>query len=160
MSFDTRDFRRALGRFATGICVVTAGEAAGATAVTVNSFASVSLDPPLVLWSLDRGSDRMARFGSAGRFVISVLGAGTEALSTRYASKGGGTVLPEDTAPTASGIPAIAGALATFECTLERALDGGDHVIFLGRVERFAWRDGAPLLYFGGAYAALGELPA
>lgn len=155
MSIDTRAFRQALGSFPTGVAVVTAGEGAP-IGITVNSFTSVSLNPPLVLWCIDRKSDRFDAFARAKAFTISVLGTAHEAVSARLARQGAHNLDGIDLLPTRLGPPALGDALAFFECEKEALHAGGDHVILLGRVVRFTRRDaGAPLVFFRGRYGAL-----
>jgi 4-hydroxyphenylacetate 3-hydroxylase, reductase component len=158
MSFDTRAFRQALGSFPTGVAVVTAAPAQShPLGITVNSFTSVSLDPPLILWCLDRGSDRYHTFTKAAGYTVSVLGTAHEEVSARLAKQGAHHLDGIELLPTELGPPALADALAIFECTAEAAHEGGDHVILVGRVVRFARREaGAPLIFFRGRYGALG----
>jgi len=168
-AFDTRAYRRALGCFATGVAVVTtrdtasprpaAGAADGSDAdrwigITINSFQSVSLLPPLVLWCIDRASDRFALFTRARAFTISILAADQSAISDRFARASDPALPPDLVVASASpgAAPSVAGAIARFECTLEQAIDAGDHVVLLGRVGAFAWAEGAALTYFRGAY--------
>ena len=158
---DQREFRSALGRFPTGVAVVTAQAPGGARAgVTVSSFNSVSLDPPLVLWSLARCSPSLAVFEAARFFCINVLGEDGIALSKRFATpasdKFAGLALRDGL----GGAPVLEGSVASFECASWQAYDGGDHVIFVGLVERFARGDGAPLLFCDGRYGAVREHPA
>jgi flavin reductase (DIM6/NTAB) family NADH-FMN oxidoreductase RutF len=157
MSFDTRAFRQALGTFPTGVAVVTAKQAGGhPIGITVNSFTSVSLDPPLVLWCLDRKSDRFAIFREAPHHTISVLGTAHEDVSARLAKQGAHHLDGIELIATALGPPALADALAVFECEREAMHEGGDHAILVGRVLRFARREaGAPLVFFQGRYGAL-----
>jgi flavin reductase (DIM6/NTAB) family NADH-FMN oxidoreductase RutF len=157
MSFDARALRDALGTFATGVCLVSLVDERGvANALTVNSFASVSLDPPLVLWSLQKDSDTYPLYASATRYSIATLAAPQESLSTRYAQKGGHRLAPEHFEIGENGAPLIRDALVNFECSLERALDGGDHTILLGRVTRIVSGDaGEPLVFYAGAYREL-----
>lgn len=158
MTIDTRDLRDALGQFATGVCLVTVTSEDGrALALTVNSFASVSLDPPLVLWSLQSDSDTYAEFAGAERYAINVLGSEQEAHSNRYAMKDGHVLDPDHFSRGENGAPVINDALAVFECSLEASYPGGDHVILVGRVTRFTRAESTamPLLFFGGAYRGL-----
>lgn len=157
MSQDSRAFRSALGHFATGVCVVTTvgpdGEEVG---VTVNSFASVSLDPPLVLWSLDRASDRFPIFMAADHFIVNVLDGAAQHLSHRLSRKGERSIATELCARGLTELPILKDALAHFECKVEARHEGGDHVIFVGRVVSFDHKkDGDPLLYYRGRYRAL-----
>lgn len=151
--FDTRDFRRALGQFATGVCIVTVRDADGhPQGLTVNSFASVSLEPPLVLWSLGRTSSVFAAFRNAPHFAVNVLSSDQLDLSNRFAQPGerfAGLAWEEGH----HGLPLFRGCLANFECVTSVVHEGGDHVIFIGEVTRYDARPGTPLLYSGGRYA-------
>ncbi len=159
MSFSSLEFRDALGRFATGVCLVTAVDSNGdAIAVTVNSFSSVSLEPPLILWSVQKDSDVYDVFAAAEQFAVGILAEEQEAHSTAYAQKDGHRLRGEHFSPGQNGAPLVEGTLANFECSLERTLEGGDHTILLGRVTRVITAggdDSAPLLFFGGAYRQL-----
>jgi flavin reductase (DIM6/NTAB) family NADH-FMN oxidoreductase RutF len=160
MSFDSRAFRQALGCFPTGIAVMTAvAQEASHIGITVNSFTSVSLDPPLVLWCIDRRSRRYPAFAQAQGFTVSILAAGHKAVSSRLATAGEHTLEDVELAPTDLGPPALKDALAVFECALESVQDAGDHAILIGRVLRFARNDaaGAPLVYHQGKYGALAQ---
>lgn len=158
MSIDGRQLRNALGHFATGVCVVTAATDNGPIGLTINSFASVSLDPPLVLWSLDRASDRAEAFHIAERFAINVLPEELKDLSSRLAKKGAHAIPEELLEREPHGIPVIAGALARFVCKVAQRHDGGDHVIFVGLVEEFTHaHEGRPLLFYRGAYRSLAD---
>lgn len=151
--FDQRELRSALGRFATGVTVVTAKADDGAyVGVTVSSFNSVSLDPPLVLWSLDRRSGTLPAFEAATHFAVSVLGADQIELSNTFASRDAGKFDGVECVEGAGGAPLIPGRLATFVCRNSHRYDGGDHVIFVGEVEAFDRREGAALLFHDGAY--------
>lgn len=148
-----RDFRDALGRFATGITLVTiAGPAGtGPMGFVANSFASVSLDPPLVLWSPARASSRFAAFAAAQDYSIHILGLEHFDLIQRFSRRGTGfDGLAHDLTP--EGVPVLPDALARFDCRQHATHDGGDHLIILGRVTRLALRDGAPLVFSQGAY--------
>ncbi len=152
-AFDERALRSALGRFATGVTIVTAKSADGAyVGVTVSSFNSVSLDPPLVLWSLDRRSGTLPVFESATHFAVSVLGTDQMELSNTFASREPGKFDVVECVEGAGGAPLIPGSLATFECRKAAQHDGGDHVIFVGELEAFDRRDGNALLFHDGAY--------
>ncbi len=157
MSFDARALRQALGSFPTGVAVVTAGEGKH-VGITVNSFTSVSLDPPLVLWCIDRNSNRFEAFTQATAFTISILGAAHEAVSSRLATPGSHHLEGIDLLPTELGPPALADALAWFACRREAVYEGGDHLILIGRVIHFARHEaGTPLVFFRGRYGALGQ---
>ncbi|MFW9617786.1 flavin reductase family protein [Aquabacterium sp.] len=152
--FTSDEFRAALGQFATGITIVTARDAEGRlVGLTANSFNSVSLSPPLVLWSLSKQSTSMPGFLSATHYAINVLAADQRLLAERFASKGIDRF--EGTAWHAglSGAPVIDGAVAVFECSHRSQHDEGDHVIFVGKVEHCSRRIGvAPLLFHGGRF--------
>lgn len=154
MAFDIRAFRDALGSFPTGVAVVTAESGdRPAMGITVNSFASVSLVPPLVLWCIDRRSNRSKTFARTERFTISVLDATHRDVSARLAQPGAHRLDGIALLATLLGPPALAEALAVFECERESIYPGGDHTILIGRVLRFAFRSsGAPLVFFRGDY--------
>jgi flavin reductase (DIM6/NTAB) family NADH-FMN oxidoreductase RutF len=159
MDFDTRAYRNALGCFPTGVAVVTAVSAdRPPMGITVNSFASVSLDPPLVLWCVDRRSDRFHTFTNAPGFTISILGSGHRQVSARLARPGSHSLDGIPLRETELGPPALADALAVFECTREAVHAGGDHAILVGRVLRFSHRPkGEPLVFFRGRYRGVGD---
>jgi len=158
MSFDSRAFRYALGCYPTGVAVVTAGGGKSPMGITVNSFASVSLEPPLVLWCMDRKSSRYRTFTTAKNFTVSVLGSGHEAVSVRLATPGEHQLGDLALVATEAGPPGLAEALAILECAREAVYDGGDHAIIVGRVLNFTWhKTGAPLVFFRGRYGALAE---
>lgn len=148
-----RDFRHALGRFATGIAVITTQTAGGPVGFTANSFASVSLEPPLVLWSAARASARFEIFSAAKTYSIHVLGQEEAALAARFVRNGAGFDGLAVT-PSAHGSPVIPGTLARFDCHQHSLHDGGDHLIILGRVTHFAMRQGAPLVFSQGTYGS------
>jgi len=148
---DGAAFREAMARFASGVTVVTAqsprdGRLAGFTA---SAFSSLSLDPPLVLVCLDRRADSFETFAQAEVMAISVLAYGQQELAMRFATKGIDKFAgqPLETGE-ATGLPLVRGALAHVECTMHDRLDGGDHVILVGRVLRVAVREGEPLVHF------------
>ena len=158
MDFDSRAFRNALGAFPTGVAVVTATSADMPIGITVNSFASVSLDPPLVLWCMDARSQRHDIFVQAPGFTISILGTEHREVSSRLAKPGEHQLDGFKLLPTQLGPPALADSLAVFECAREATLPGGDHTILVGRVLRFAQPgQGAPLLFYRGKYSALDQ---
>ena len=146
-----REFRDALGRFATGITVITTATPEGPVGITANSFASVSLDPPIVLWSIARHSKRFAAFAGCERFAVHVLGAEQMEMSQRFARSGnafhGLAHYLND-----AGVPLLRECLSCFECTRVSAHEGGDHLIVVASVTAATLRDGEPLLFFGGGY--------
>jgi len=155
--FDMKALRSALGTYATGVAVVTARSADGeAIGLTVNSFASVSLDPPLVLWSLAISSPNLAAFKSASHYAVNVLGQDQADIAQRFASR---LVDKFDGIACCDGlgaVPLLPNCCAWFECRNEAQFPGGDHVILLGHVERFALdARRSPLLFHRGRYARL-----
>ena len=159
MTLDPLEFRAALGQFATGVCLITLRTDAGRElALTVNSFASVSLDPPLVLWSLQEDSEVYADFREAQHYAISVLSSDQQALSSYYAGKDQHDVKPEHARPGSHGVPLIRGAVAVFECDLEATHAGGDHLIIVGRVQTMHNEDdNNPLVFHNGQYRQLAD---
>lgn len=150
---DPAELRRALGRFATGVTIVTTRTADGQLeGLTANSFTSVSLDPPLVLWSLNRTARSLPSFLAAQWFAVNVLGSHQSALSSRFAGSQGDRFAGLQFETGLGGCPVLEDGIAHFECSVHDRVDAGDHVIFLGRVERMRHRDGEPLLYSGGRY--------
>ena len=158
-AFDPRDFRNALGTFPTGVCVVTTMSPDGVPiGLTCNSFSSVSLSPALVLWSLSRAAASMTALSGGSHYAINVLAADQKALAERFALKGADRWSGVTYDLGAGGAPLLHGAAATFECFNRSRYEEGDHVIFVGEVERCAWRPGAaPLLFHGGRFYT--ELP-
>lgn len=146
-----RAFRDALGRFATGVCVVTTQGPDGPMGFTANSFASLSLDPPLVLWSPARASSRFAVYAAARFFAIHVLAAGEATLAERFL-RGGTGFAGLAHAANDEGVPVIPGTLARFDCVQHATHDGGDHLIVVGRVLRARAASGAPLVFCAGCY--------
>lgn len=152
-----RAFRDALGWFTTGVAVITAqADNEPPIGITVNSFSSVSLDPPLVLWCLDKGSDTFETFERADHFAVNVLHRGHQDLSNRLAKKGDHALEGLEVAVGDSGCPRLSDILAHFECKIVARHDAGDHVIFVGEVLDFsAAEEGEPLLYHRGRYHEL-----
>jgi len=151
--FDRRDFRKALGQFATGVTVVSTRAKDGRRiGITVNSFSSVSLDPPLVLWSLSRQTPSFADFIGASRFAINVLAASQHHLSRQFSTPLRDKFEGVDCLQDVAGCPLLKGATAHFVCRNVRQFEGGDHVIFLGEVEEYEWNEGEPLVFHSGRY--------
>lgn len=158
-AMDMREFRQALGCFATGVTIITArgphGELIG---ITANSFNSVSMDPPLVLFSLGRSAYSLKAFLCTHNFAVNILSAEQHELSNRFARALIDKWSDVDYVLTDTGCPFLAGALARFECRIHHTYDGGDHVIFVGEVLRFEHRlEGKPLLFYRGGYAQAHE---
>jgi len=153
-SFSSQEFRAALGMFATGVTIVTArGTDGHLIGLTANSFNSVSLTPPLVLWSLARAAASLSVFSAGSHYAINVLAADQMPLAERFASRGADrwNGVPFDEG--VGGAPVLQGTAATFECFNRSRYEEGDHVIFVGEVERCSHRAGAsPLLFHGGRY--------
>ncbi|MEP9350486.1 flavin reductase family protein [Xanthobacter sp. KR7-225] len=159
-SFDPLALRRVLGRFATGVAVVTAeGGPAGQEAMvgmTMSSFNSVSLDPPLVLFSVARSALSLPALRAAPGYGISILGRHQEHLSNRFARPLADKWAGVEVRRGESRVPLIEGALAHLECAPYACHEGGDHEVFIARVLRFyAAEGGDPLIFFGGRYHAL-----
>jgi flavin reductase (DIM6/NTAB) family NADH-FMN oxidoreductase RutF len=158
-SFSTDDFRAALGMFATGVTIVTARDAHGMrVGLTANSFNSVSLAPPLVLWSLSKLAGSMPAFTRGSHYAVNILSSEQRQLAERFASKEpdrfAGVAFREGIA----GALILEGAAAVFECFNRSQYEEGDHIIFVGEVERCTRRVGAqPLIFHGGRYFT--ELP-
>lgn len=146
-----RAFRDALGRFATGVTVVTARTPDGPIGMTVNSFASLSLDPPLVMWCAAKKSERYASFVEADSYVVHVMAAGQCDLALAFA-RSAQAFEGLDMEPGESGAPLIQDCLARFECSTTQRLDGGDHTILVGRVTRATVVEGDGLVFSGGRY--------
>ena len=159
-AFTAPDFRAALAMFATGVTIVTSRDADGRpVGLTANSFNSVSLSPPLVLWSLSLSAGSMPAFERGSHYAINILAADQHALAERFASKTVADRFADLTFREGSGgAPVLEGAAAVFECFNRSRYEEGDHVIFVGEVERCSSRRGAtPLIFHGGRYFT--ELP-
>jgi len=150
---DPQEFRRTLGRFATGITVVTMRSAHESHGITVNAFMSVSLEPPVIAVCIDKRAKAHTTLSESERFGVSVLRAEQRALSDRFA----GRAAPSEPDPYEDfhGFPVVRGALGTMLCAVYDVADAGDHSLFLGEVEALAAFEGRPLLYFEGRYANL-----
>lgn len=157
MSLDQRAFRNALSHFPTGVAIVTApAEGREPVAITVSSFNSVSLDPPLILFSIHRYLRSLENLLRAEQFGVSILRREQRDLSSRFAGSQGGKWT--DVAPVQgeTGCPLIGACLASFECTQFAVHEGGDHLIIIGQVMRFAVaEEGEPLVFFRGAYHSI-----
>ena len=147
------EFRRALGRFASGVTVVTARDASGKLhGITVSAFCSVSLDPPLILVCIDKNTGSHYALTETESFVVNILREDQQFISDRFAS-----YLPDKFEAVEynlgiDGLPVLENALANLECRLVNAHDDGDHTIFVGQIERATVGDGKPLIYFHGNY--------
>lgn len=158
-SADPDGFRRALGEFATGVTVVCTRVGGTDYGLTSNSFSSVSLDPPLVLWSIRRASQSFPAFAACTHYAVNVLAADQMTLSQRFAKSGADKFAGVDWRPGIGDAPVIADVAASFECRLADTFDGGDHVILVGHVERYRRFDRQPLLFAKGRYAVAADHP-
>lgn len=155
---DSRALRNALGQFATGITVVTTRAGSGAfVGLTVNSFSALSLEPPLILWSLRCSSPSLPVFEAVDRFVVNVLAEAQVEVSRRFASPQADKFEGVAHAENAWGLPLLHGASAWFECRTVSRQIAGDHCLFIAEVERFTLSEAAPLLFHAGGYFALGS---
>lgn len=157
---DTGGLRRALGRFATGVTVITARDAEGRpVGFTANSFNSVSLDPPLILWSLARTSARLPVYREAESYAVNVLSTLQAALARRFSARVDDRFAGVAWHAGLGGAPVLDGALAVFECRHEAIHPAGDHELFIGRVDQVREGSGRPLAFFGGDFCTvMGEL--
>ena len=150
---DPRDFRTALGTYATGVTIITAAGADGKPyGLTCNSFASVSLNPPLVLWSLVLYSSSLSVFQNASHFSVNVLGASQQALSNKFAKSSEDKFAGVEWTPGVGNAPLLKDSVANFQCRAVNRYYGGDHVIFLGAVEAYEYNRNEPLLFARGGY--------
>ena len=156
------DFRRLLGHFASGVTVVTTRDSQGRPAgLTASAFTSVSLNPPMILVCVAQNAQSYEALQGADRFAVNILGQGQETLSNRFATKSSSAAEKFEGIgykPGMLGLPILADALASLECTTVHAYPGGDHTIFVGRIEAGASREGdgaEPLLYYRGRYRQL-----
>ena len=150
---NARVFRDALGRFATGVTVVTIAGPDGPMGFTANSFASLSLDPALVLWSPAKASQRYPFFATARHYAIHVLGQDHADIPARF-SKGGPGFAGLDWHLNAEAVPVLPGAIARFDCAQHATHDGGDHLIIVGQVLRLALEEGEPLVFAKGRFGS------
>ena len=159
--FDSRQLRDALGVFPTGIIVLTGHDAAGERiGMTMSSFNSVCLEPPLVLFSIHRGASSFAKWQQCSRYAINVLGEDQEELSNRFSRSQGPKWAGIAPITGKTGVPLLGGALVAFECEAYASYDGGDHAIFVARVvelHRPEGKTGRPILFYGGKYRRLDD---
>ena len=154
-AFDAAQFRQALSQFATGVTVITTRLADGSfRGLTASSFNSVSLDPPLVLWSLSGSANSMPIFTGNSHYVINVLAAGQADLAERFARRGDDPFAVTDYELSRTGQPILTGAVAWFECHNRSRYPEGDHVIFVGEVEECAVQPQAALIFHGGRFGS------
>jgi flavin reductase (DIM6/NTAB) family NADH-FMN oxidoreductase RutF len=154
---DTKSFRQCLGRFATGVTVVTCADARGnPCGITANSFSSVSLDPPLVLWNVAKSANSLEAFLNAEHFAINVLSAEQENLSAHFAQSDHMLFDGVEHNLSELGVPMLPDTLACFECRTYQVHDCGDHYIVIGEVIAYRAGDMSPLLFYAGNYRSLG----
>ncbi len=152
-------FRRVLGSFGSGVTVVTTGKNGSFRCMTASSFCSLSLDPPLVLFCIDRAARTLPVLIDAGRFNVNILGASQEKLSRLFAARDAPHgVEGLDHRLGENGLPVFDGVVAHLECRLYASYEGGDHLIIVGEVEAADHADGEPLAYYRGAYRSLNPL--
>ncbi|WP_227998944.1 flavin reductase family protein [Nocardia australiensis] len=147
------DMRRSMGRFTTGVAVVSADDGSGEpSAMTISSLTSISLEPAILLVSLTQGSRTTDAVEGSGRFAVSILSSRQEALARRFATRGGARFdgMPYDVSQ--SGLPLIQDALTQLECRVHTAHDIGDHRVFYGEVTDMRWRDGTGLVFYSGRF--------
>jgi flavin reductase (DIM6/NTAB) family NADH-FMN oxidoreductase RutF len=150
---DPRDFRNALGTYATGVTIITAAAADGKPfGLTCNSFTSVSLNPPLVLWTLVLYSSSLSVFQNASHFAVNVLGASQQALADKFAKSSDNKFNGVDWTAGLGNAPLLVESVANFQCRAVNRYYGGDHVIFLGAVEAYSYNRKEPLLFARGGY--------
>jgi flavin reductase (DIM6/NTAB) family NADH-FMN oxidoreductase RutF len=152
-AIDPRELRQACATFGTGVTVITTRHGGTDHGMTANAFMSVSLAPPLIVVSVGRRARLLAKIAATRRYAVSVLAEHMEPVARHFAGKpqGGLTNLFEDF----GGLPVIRGAVAYFAATLHQSVDAGDHVLFIGRVEKIAHRPGRPLIFHAGAFCTL-----
>jgi flavin reductase (DIM6/NTAB) family NADH-FMN oxidoreductase RutF len=158
MTFDPKDYRKALGSFATGVTIVTCLDGAGqAHGLTVNSFTSVSLDPPLVLWCLGNKSDSYDLFAKTPHYAINILRADQGDLAMRFSGKGDQKLAIGEYSVLKTGAPCLVGAIATFDCAVSQAVPAGDHLILLGETLAYATSGESGLSYFRGQFGDIAK---
>ncbi|OWT63645.1 flavin reductase [Candidimonas nitroreducens] len=157
--WDSKELRRCLGQYATGITVMTGNVGGRLIGVTANSFASVSLTPPLILWSVDRASRSYDAFANSENFCVNVLSQEQSAVSQLFASKVDDKFASCRFVMAANGCPAFEDALAILECKVDRTYEAGDHLLMVGLVTRIRVREGKPLLFAQGRYGIFDDFP-
>lgn len=155
---DHAPLRQALGCFATGVAVITTlGDRGAPVGLTVNSFSSVSLNPPLVLWSLSIAAPSLGAFQRHEGFAVNVMSADAKGVVQRFARPSPNKFADVAWRSGLLGIPLLDDVVATFECRTESRISRGDHEIYIGRVERYSRTDRRPLVFHRGSYTTLGE---
>jgi flavin reductase (DIM6/NTAB) family NADH-FMN oxidoreductase RutF len=158
-AIDPRELRTAMSRFATGVAVVTTFDGEKREGLTVNSFSSLSLDPPLVVWSLRKNSPSSATFRRATGFAVNILCADRRDLSHHFATPHPDKFLGVEYDDGSFGFPVFSDNLALFECRKSQVVEGGDHLMFIGEVLRVTYRDDVPLIFSSGRYCTPLPIP-
>ena len=159
MPIEKNQLRQVMGHFATGVTIITTVNKEGQMhGLTANAFTSVSLDPPLLLISVDKKAESWPAFEESKVFTVNILADDQEALSRKFAVSGGNKFEGVSYKIGANGAPILDGALAYLECKVTTAIDGGDHTIYLGEIEQAETSvEGRPLLFFRGGYREIGD---
>lgn len=156
-SRENHDLRKCLGRFATGVTVVTCRGSEGPCGITANSFSSVSLEPPLVLWNIAKVTNSLQAYLDAEHFAINVLAAGQRELSSHFAQSDHTVFNGIDYTTSAKGVPLLPDSVACFECRTHQVHDCGDHYIIVGEVENYRSDEREPLLFYNGRYVTMSK---
>jgi flavin reductase (DIM6/NTAB) family NADH-FMN oxidoreductase RutF len=158
MPIEKNQLRQVMGHFATGVTIITTVNKEGQLhGLTANAFTSVSLEPPLLLISVDKKAESWPAFEESKVFTVNILGDDQEALSRKFAVSGGNKFEGVAYRRGGNGAAILEGALAFIECTLYAAYEGGDHSLYLGEIQEAAVREGKPLVFFRGGYRNLGD---
>ncbi|GBF57228.1 p-hydroxyphenylacetate 3-hydroxylase, reductase component [Candidatus Phycosocius bacilliformis] len=159
MTFDLKDYRAALGSFATGVTIVTALDSVGnGHGLTVNSFASVSLEPALVLWCLGNKSDSYELFATCTAYGVNILSDDQTDLAMRFAGKGDQRLASGEYGKLATGSPILPGTIAAFDAKVVERINAGDHLILIGETQAYQRHDGNGLAYFRGKFGSTAAL--
>jgi flavin reductase (DIM6/NTAB) family NADH-FMN oxidoreductase RutF len=145
------------GKFATGVAVMTCSGSGGPCGITANSFSSVSLEPPLVLWNIAKVSNSLQAYLDADYFAINILSAGQRVLSSHFAQTDHTLFESIEYVSSAQDVPLLNGTVACLECRTHQIHDCGDHYIIVGEVENYSSNDGEPLLFYSGQYVRIGD---
>ena len=158
MPIERNELRRVMGHFATGVTVITTISKQGAPfGLTANAFMSVSLEPPLLLISVDRKAESFPHFEESKVFTVNILRDDQESISRRFAVSGGNKFEGVAYHVGGNGVPILEGTLAHVECRVYAAHDGGDHILYLGEIQEAETREGKPLLFYRGGYRAISD---
>ena len=153
---DIRLFRDTLGQFCTGVVAITSIDNNGfKIGITVNSFSSLSLSPPLILWSLSEKSESFQNFLYGDRFIVNILAREQETIASKFSISGKNKFNGIETKPSESKVPIISGCMAYLECEVYNRVTGGDHDIIVGEVKKFSSRKKSPLIFFNGKYGSI-----